>query len=454
MTMNDKLIWKKYIKITFFILIAFILSNVNYTYAYWEELEIVDHEEKEKLSIFDRIDGKKPKVKTYYKKVYRWHNNDNNPDEYVKDSFCLIPVDILEEPDKDGYAYKYYFDKDGYLILDNITSDYHVVNNKGIEIDSDLKPIYYFIGVEKDSKEDVCIAKKESSEFTGTPSQIILSPGVVLKDKTVKIFNNKIDKNMVNHIIGGSNYRKDDKGTIYTKAKWNKALSLGGNGANIVFENIANNFNKVKGKIAMEHIFSSDRGTICKLVVYDKDLYDKGLIEDNIYECDKFNYDNFYEFSFTFDRRIKNLIFVLQIDGKYNSRVCFLKDLKFGFSKEEYKRLLEIIEDEKEEMATEEEWNRYIDSLVEMGVYTRDTTELDIIDEEGELLDEIDDLIEDYDDFYDYEDYHNDLISRFTGPAFDEKLKNIKDIPIGPYFDIVGTKSETDNKKRKSKIIY
>lgn len=445
---------KKYIKNIVFFALMFILFSKTIAYSYWEELEIVDKEEKEELSLFDRIDGKKPKIKTTYKKVYRWHSNENNPDEYVVDTYALIPVDTLLEPEKEGFAYKYYFDENGYLILDNITKDYHIVNSKGIEIDSDLKPIYYFIGVEPDSKEDVYIARKEETEFTGTPSQIIISPGVVIRDKVNRVFNNKIDKNMVNHIVGGSNYQNNVKGTIFTKATWNKSLSLRGNGANVVFDNIVNNFNKVKGKVAMEHILSSDRSTICKLIVYDKDLYDKGLIEDNIYECDKFNYDNFYEFSFTFDRRIKNLIFVLQIDGKYNSRVCFLKDLKFGFSKEEYKRLLDTIEDEKEEMENEEAWNRYIDSLIEMGVYTRDDSDLDIIDEDGELLDEIEELIEGDDDYYDYEDYHDDLTSRFSGPAFDEKLKNISDYPIGPYFDIVGTKSEIDNKKRKSKIIY
>lgn len=434
------------ILVTFFI--AFTNNN---SYARWVENEVVVKEEKEHLSFFDRLDGKKAKVERTYKKVYRWYTDDT--DNFIVDDYAFIPVDIEKEPEKDGYAYKCYFDKDGYLITDNITKDLSIVNTDGYEIDNELCPVYYFIGEEKDSKEDVYVAKKEEKEFVGTPSQVILAPGVVLKNKYEKIFNNLIDKNMINHIVGGSKYQKDVKGTIWTKAKWSKAIKLSGTGSGIIFENMVNNFNKVSGKVATEYSLSSDRTTKCTLFIYDKEKYDKGLLDEYITYFDSFNYNNFLDFTFTFDRRIKNLVFYLVVDGKYKNRICYLKDLKFGFSKLEYKNLLQTIEDEKEEAENEAIWNAYIDKLVEMGVYTRDIEILDTIDENGELIDEIEEELEDSDDYYNARDYDDELFSKFTGPAFDEKLINEGNRKVGPYYDIVGTKSET-KKKKQSDIYY
>lgn len=442
-------------KIIFCVIFTFVITlnmSIN-VYAKWQKLEIIDKEEVEKLSFFDRLAGKKAEVKRTYKKVYRWLPDPYNEDYYIVNDFAFIPVDENLEPDKEGYAYKYYFDEQGYLITDNITNDFNVVDAEGREIDSDLRPKYYFIGEEKDSKQDVYIANKEE-EFTGTPSDIILSPGVVLRNKVEKIFNNLIKKDMSLYINGGSGYQNDVKGTIYTKAKWIHAIKLSGNGAFISFENRVNNFNKVTGKIATEYINTSERTTNCSLYVYDKELFDKGELDEYIFTCDNFNYSNFEEFTFTFDRRIKALTFVLYVEGKYTSRNCFLKDMKFGFSKSAYKSLLEKIEDERQEAEDEAAWEAYIDSLVEMGVYTREVDELEIIDEDGELLDEIEDEIDSDDDYYDSEEYHDELLNRHSGPAFDENLINIEDVNIGPYFSIIGTKSNTNKRKNGTKIKY
>ena len=101
--------------------------------------------------------------------------------------------------------------------------------------------------------------------------------------------------------------------------------------------NYLNNFNKISGKEDMESIVSSDRSTRCELIIYDKYEYDKGNTNEYLYYDDSFNYTGIVSFSFTFDRSIKNIIFVLNIDGKNKNRNTYFKDLLFGFSKSSYK---------------------------------------------------------------------------------------------------------------------
>ena len=45
-------------------------------------------------------------------------------------------------------------------------------------------------------------------------------------------------------------------------------------------------------------------------------------------------------------------------------------------------------------------------------------------------------------------------MDRKSGPAFDEELKKLSERRVGPYYDIVGTRSEIKDKNRKSKIIH
>ena len=428
-----------------------VIDNLNSSYYYqpnWLTEEIVVSEEKEKLSFFEKIDGKVAKINRTTKIIHKWLTDINDEDSYVKNSFVLVPIATGSD-----IAYKYYFDKNGYLITDNFSIDYTVLDNIGREIDAELKPVEYYIGskdysiehIEKvvDSKEDVYYGNRNRS-INSTPSQIIITEGVVFRNKLEKIFNTLIDRDMTKYIAGGGGYQSNTKGKIYTKTLWKKALKIRGNGSYIVFENHINNFNKVTGRIAMESTISSDRGTSCRLIVYDKIEYDKGNLDEYLYYNDEFNYTEQKTISFTFDRSIKNIVFVLYVDGKYKNRSVYFKDLNFGFSKSVYR----------EELIRKAEDKAEIDYLKSLGLYVEDDSYFDIIDEDGEIFDEIDEELEDIEDFFDSNKYYNELMDRKSGPSFDKELKKLSERRVGPYYDIVGTKSEIKNKNRKSKIIH
>ena len=414
----------------------------------WLTEEIVVSEEKEKLSFLEKIDGKVAKVNRTTKIIHKWLTNINDEDSYVKNSFVLVPIATGSD-----IAYKYYFDKNGYLITDNLSKDYTVLDNLGREIDVELKPVEYYIGskdysiehIEKvvDSKEDVYYGNRNRS-INSTPSQIIITEGVVFRNKLEKIFNTLIDRDMTKYIVGGSGYQTNVKGNTFKNGQWKQALKLRSNGSYIIFENHVNNFNKITGRIAMESTASSDRSTNCRLIVYDKEEYDKGNFDEYLYYNDEFNYTEQKTISFTFDRSIKNIVFVLYVDGKYNNRAVYFKDLRFGFSKSVYR----------EELIRKAEDKAEIDYLKSLGLYVEDDSYFDIIDEDGEIIDEIDDEVESLEDLFDSNKYYDELMDRKSGPAFDEELKKLSERRVGPYYDIVGTRSEIKEKQRKSKIIH
>ena len=118
--------------------------------------------------------------------------------------------------------------------------------------------------------------------------------------------------------------------------------------------------------------------------------------------------------------------------------------MRFGFSKSAYV----------EELTRKREEQEEIDYLKSLGLYVEDDSYFDIIDEDGEIIDEIDDEVDDIEDFFDSEKYYDDLVDRKSGPAFDEELKKLSERRVGPYYDIVGTRSEIKDKNRKSKIIH
>ena len=424
-----------------------LVKNPYYYQPNWMAEEIVISEEKEKLSLFDMIDGKKAKVTKKTKMAYKWLESVSDEDSYIKNTFALVPIATGSD-----VAYKYYFDNKGYLITDNISKDYSVLDKLGREIDQELMPVEYYIGnkdfsiehIEKieDSKENVYYANKNKS-INSTPSQVIITEGVVFRNKLEKIFNTLIDRNMTKYIVGGSGYQTNVKGKTYKNGQWKQALRLRNNGSYVVFENYVNNFNKITGKIAMESISTSNRETSCRLAIYDKEEYDKGNIDEYLYMNSEFNYTDFKQISFTFDRSIQRLVFVLYIDGKQTNRSVYFKDLRFGFSKSAYI----------EELTRKREEQEEIDYIKSLGLYVEDDSYFDIIDEDGEIIDEIDE-IDDIEDFFDSEKYYDDLVDRKSGPAFDEKLKKLSEKRIGPHYDIVGTKSEAKDKQRKSKIIY
>ena len=425
-----------------------LIKDTYYYQSNWIVEEVVISEEKESLSFFEKLDGKKAKVTKETKVAYKWLKDIKDEDSYVKNSFVLVPISTGSD-----IAYKYYFDSSGYLITDNISKDYTVLDYLGREIDKELKPVEYYIGskdysiehIEKpyDSKEDVYYGNVNRS-INSTPSQIIITEGVVFRNKLEKIFNTLIDRDMTKYIVGGSGYQTNAKGNTFKNGQWRQALKLRSNGSYITFENHINNFNKVTGKIAMESTSSSNRETSCRLVVYDKAEYDKGNLDEYLYYNDEFNYTEQKAISFTFDRSIKQLVFVLYVDGKYKNRSVYFKDLRFGFSKSVYR----------DELIRKREDQEEIDYLKSLGLYIEDDSYFDIIDEEGEIIDEIDEELEDIEDFFDSNKYYDELMDRKSGPAYDEELKKLSERKIGPYYDIVGTKSEIKDRKRKSKIIY
>lgn len=425
-----------------------LIKDTYYYQSNWIVEEIVISEEKESLSFFEKIDGKKAKVIKKTKVAYKWLKDYNDEDSYVKNGFVLVPISTGSD-----IAYKYYFDSSGYLITDNISKDYTVLDNLGREIDAELKPVEYYIGskdysieyIEKpyDSKEDVYYGNVNRS-INSTPSQVIITEGVVFRNKLEKIFNTLIDRDMTKYIVAGSGYQTNAKGNTFKNGQWKQALKLRSNGSYIVFENHINNFNKVTGRIAMESTISADRRTSCRLIVYDKEEYDKGNLDEYLYYNDEFNYTEQKAISFTFDRSIKNIVFVLYVDGKYKNRSVYFKDLRFGFSKSVYR----------EELIRKAEDKAEIDYLKSLGLYVEDDSYFDIIDEDGEIIDEIDDEVESLEDFFDSNKYYDELMDRKSGPAFDEELKKLSERRAGPYYDIVGTRSEIKDKNRKSKIIH
>ena len=425
------------------------LSKYYYGKNWFIEDKVVD-EKKEELPFFDRLDGKVAKVTRTINRKYKWVTDINDEDTYIKDSFVIIPIATSSE-----YAYKYYFDSEGYLIRDNISKDWTILDYIGREIDEDLKPVKYYIGnkdystehIEKyvESKEEIYYLNKNKS-INATPSQMIITDGVVFRNKLERIYNTKINRDMTKYIVGGSGYQTNTKGKVWTKATWEKTLRLRKDSSYIVFENYMHNFNKIYGKIAMEYTVSSDRETRCRLVIYDKEEYDKGNIDEYIYYKDDFNYAGVMPFSFTFDRSIKNIVFVLYVDGTYRDRAVYFKDLKYGFSKSVYREEIIRKREEKEE----------IEYLKSLGLYVEDDIYFDLVDEDGEILDEIEEEIDEIEKYFDNEEYYDELLDRKSGPAFDEELnKRIRSIPFGPYIEAIGTKSEIKtNEKYKSKIVY
>ena len=270
---------------------------------------------------------------------------------------------------------------------------------------------------------------------------------MVLRKKE-KIFDNTIEKDVLLYVDSSDRFIKDTKGTIYNEVRWKKCSSLKGNGGYVVFNNPNNNFNKITGYISTEY-FTYDDNTDLTLKVYDADLYDRLKEEhhlydiEEIYKDDSFNKTDAVRFSFTFDRSIKRLRFEIEVDGEYKNRTCFIKDLKYGFNKKAfYNELIRKKEEEEE-----------IESLKRLGIYVEDMWSFDAIDEDGNEIEEYDDEEvetenENNDDriggkAYEFDEetvsYEDIIRDRNTGPAFDESLRNIKE--IGPGFINISSSS-------------
>ena len=450
-------------KILFKIIITLFICTIlnSEIYASWyEEPEVFETEDIDSKWWLSRKKKERLKVQQEKEISKKIEENNNKPfkDKNIKWLYndldiTIFPKDKWEiiDDDNDGIGYNYYFDKDGFLLIDTITPDYKIVDNKGREVDINSHPIKYEM---KDViniivKEEGIVLDEDCTYIAPTkePSKVLIGEGVVLRKKE-KIFDNTIEKDVLLYVDSSDRFIKDTKGTIYNEVRWKKCSSLKGNGGYVVFNNPNNNFNKITGYISTEY-FTYEDNTELTLKVYDADLYDKLKEEhhlydiEEIYKDDSFNKTDAVRFSFTFDRSIKRLRFEIEVDGEYKNRTCFIKDLKYGFNKTAfYNELIRKKEEEEE-----------IENLKRLGIYVEDMWSFDAIDEDGNEIEEYDDEEvetenENNDDriggkAYEFDEetvsYEDIIRDRNTGPAFDESLRNIKE--IGPGFINISSSS-------------
>ena len=456
--MEDLKKLKSKTKIVFYIVILFIVYMQSFSYATWyEEPEVFETEnidskwwlsrkqkqaekQKQEIELNKRIEENKNKE--FKNKNIKWLYSDFDITKFPKNKWEII------DEDNDGIGHNYYFDKDGYLLIDTITPDYKIVDGKGKEVDYNLRPIQYEIN--KNIVEEEIASNDISILYnlpTREPSKVLLGEGVVLKKKE-KIFDNTINKDVINYTSNSNRFIKETKGTIYNEFRWKKCSSLKGNGGYVVFNNPQNNFNKITGYIASQYNTFDNDNTICTFKVYDADLYDKYDTEhhlddlDEIYKNDSFNNTDAIKFSFTFDRSIKRLRFLIESDGNYKNKTCYFKDLKYGFSKTAFADELKRKREDEEE----------IEELKRLGIFVEDYFSFEALDEDGNIIEEDEDETEhenennddriggiSYTSDEETRNYEDVIRDRKTGPAFDESLKNIKE--IGPAFIDIGSSS-------------
>lgn len=198
-----------------FIIFLVVIKDIETT-ASWVIEDVLVSEEKENISFLDRLRGKKAETIRTYEKRYKYLEDDEDEESYVRNNYKIIEEEDLSDYqniEKDSiYGYKYYFDNDGYLMTNTITPDYEIVDTDGKVIDKNLVPILYKISGEGDSKEDVYVnTKQEIDEWV---KEIIIDKSVQYKNVLTKVFNSKIDKIVQNHIVGGIKYKKNINGKI------------------------------------------------------------------------------------------------------------------------------------------------------------------------------------------------------------------------------------------------
>lgn len=293
----------------------------------------------------------------------------------------------LIDDDNDGIGYYYYFNKNGFILLDDITPDYKIVGEDGRRIGFDGNPesqviekiVYGEEGTDNSvysaeileqikADQDVVSVPKgvfSSGEylFAKDPSVIegpkpsdgliieanpdgtaryLLGPNVVLRKdrKRDNYYDPLMNKALPDYIKSGDKYSKKVNGTTFNKSKWKDVMALKGSGATIVFENPKNNFNKVKGRIATHYFTYSDRTTRCTFSIYNEDD------GEELYSTSDFNYNAGLSFECIFPKKASAIRFELEVSGQYTSRVCYLRSCEFGFDKEAYEE--ELYDDEVE----------------------------------------------------------------------------------------------------------
>ena len=367
-----------------------------------------------------------------------WFNNESEDILMWINSDGSFPTNrwYAIDEDGDGIGYNYFFNEKGGVLTDTIIDDFKIVDDTGKELNLDGDPIkvkvekpidlssqynrddkVYSEEILKEIQETalpnanngqgltssgVYIYKIIEEEDPNAPKPadfinenedltqgkgFILGKNVVLKDAKSRYgYDGTMNREMVNYITEGSKYSKGVKGTIFSGTKWNDCISLKGNGASITVENPNNNFNTLSGRIAMIKTTSSDRTTECELIIVDSSN------EETLYQTTAFNYNSGIRFKVDFPRKLNKVRFDLIVTGQYETRTCYLRDLKFGFNKdtwideqyedeieseyrEKYKSLIELENtfDEDKEL-TEEEYEKMLQEENERGEISTDHT--------------------------------------------------------------------------------
>ena len=199
--------YKSYIKnfLLIIFLITFLKNNISYAFWYGDETNIEiqnidnmwwlrrEQKEQKKKEQIKKIENLKNEIKNknFLNKNIRWIYEASKYEDYPKNKWEII------DDDGDGIGYNYYFDENGYLLIDTVTPDYKIVDIYGREIDGNFTPIERQI---KEKTEDLIadnLNKKNSANET--KSKILIGQDVVLK-KTEKIFNNKLNRDLINYI--------------------------------------------------------------------------------------------------------------------------------------------------------------------------------------------------------------------------------------------------------------
>ena len=426
-----------------------------------------------------------------------WFNNEkedllmwvNEDGSYPKNTWYAI------DEDGDERGYNYYFDEKGGVLLDTITPDYKIVDWTGKEVDMEGEPIEVEVKKPIDpnsvyvSKNDIEYSEEilaaiqetalpnvdlnpglkssgqylynvvekedpnlprpadhvnENEDITGGKGYL-LGKNVVLREaKNRYDFDGTMKREMVDYIVDGSKYSKNVKGTIFNGAKWNDCISLKGNGATITFENPNNNFNTLSGRIAMIKTTSTDRTTECELTIVDTSN------EETLFQTEAFNYNSGFKFKVDFPRKTTKIRFDLTVSGQYETRTCYLRDLKFGFNKdnwieekyedeieaeyrERYKDLiaLENMFEEDEKELTDEEYDKQLLEEKEIGEFSTDHTYLG--PDGGKISTASDlDLEVDWDEIERKIQEEMDRHNASHGPAFADDFEATMSFIVGP----------------------
>ena len=439
------------VRLTYFVLIL-ISANKIKTYANWYEeplaIERTDYDNawwlsnKKKASLREKEDEEIAKKREEYKnrdfkeKNIKWLYDDDNITRFPRNKWEVI------DDDGDSIGYQYYFNEDGYLLIDTVTPDYEVVDGKGRRVDNSLKPIVHIISKTENSNEEE-IRKNAPEIEKKSHAGVIITEGVVFREK-VKVYDNGLNKDALLYIDSSSRFTKETKGTTVENIKWKKCSSIRCGDSYLILNNPNNNFNKISFVIALAYYTDLKEGELYKITVYDADDYDKHKKNSTLYDVEEI-YQNVsiggskqQKISLTFSKSINRLRIEVETIGEGKSRNLLIKEMKYGFSKEAYRN--EIVEKKEKEEEIEE--------LKRFGVYDNILYSLNFIDEEGKEIEEDeendDDKNESNNNYDEYgKTYDDESRDKVTGPAFDEELKMAtSDRDYGPAFVIVSSKSE------------